>query len=494
MSLALGSLVLGVDVGSQSIKAVIVDEAGGVVSAGSASLTMVHERDGWADQDPQAYRTALRDAVRAATEGVQANRIVAMGLGSQVDGVVVCDAVGTPLRSAIIWLDRRATEQCDRLVAAVGSDLLAERTGLVADASHSAPKMMWIRENEPQVWQRAAMLAPVGSYVLHHLSGTYAQDAANASSTMVYDVTNGDFDSELCEAAGLDPAMLPAVRPSTDVVGTLRPDVAVDLGLPSTCALVVGTGDEHAASVGAGAIESGVVVDVTGTAEPVTTVAAEPVRDPLGVVETHGHAVPGSWLVENPGFVSGGGTLWLANLLGVPQGEIFTRAREAPPASDGLIFLPALSGSTAPRWNDAMRGAFLGLAMNHTSAHAARAVLEGCAYALRDIVDRLDALGLGHGEIRIVGGGARDDLWASIKANVLGRPVRRVLTEEATAVGAAMVAGVGAGLFADFSAASVAVHLDPNCIEPEPAAQTRYADAYGRYLAAFDAVEKALAP
>jgi xylulokinase len=288
--------------------------------------------------------------------------------------------------------------------------------------------------------------------------------------------------------------MLPTVRPSTDVVGTVRPDVAADLGLPSTCAVVVGTGDEHAASVGAGAIESGVVVDVTGTAEPVTTVAAQPVRDPLGVVETHGHAVPGTWLIENPGFVSGGSTLWLANLLGVPQGEIFTRAREAPAASDGVLFLPELSGSTAPRWNDAMRGAFLGLAMNHTSAHVARAVLEGCAYALRDIVDRLDALGLGHGEVRIVGGGARDDLWASIKADVLGRPVRRVLTEEATAVGAAMVAGVGTGVFADFSAATVAVQLDPDCIEPDPATQRQYADAYGRYLAAFDAVEKALAP
>ncbi|MFY9921574.1 MAG: FGGY family carbohydrate kinase, partial [Mycobacterium sp.] len=427
-------------------------------------------------------------------EGVQAERVVAMGLGSQVDGVVACDADGTPLRSAIIWLDKRATKECDQLVSAVGSERLAELTGLVADASHSATKMMWIRENEPKVWQQSAMLAPVGSYVLHHLSGSHAQDAANASSTMVYDVARGDFDTELCEAAGLDPAMLPTVRPSTDVVGTLRPDVAADLGLPATCVVVVGTGDEHAASVGAGAIESGVVVDVTGTAEPVTTVAAEPVRDPLGVVETHGHAVPGSWLIENPGFVSGGSTLWLAGLLGVPQGEIFTRAREAPAASDGVLFLPALSGSTAPRWNDAMRGAFLGLAMNHTSAHTARAVLEGCAYALRDIVDRLDALGLGHGEVRIVGGGARDDLWASIKADVLGRPVRRVLTEEATAVGAAMVAGVGAGVFADFPAASVAVQLDPDTIEPDPAAQRQYAEAYGRYRAAFDAVEKALAP
>ncbi len=487
------SLVLGVDVGSQSIKVVLVDEGGDVVATGSAPLTMTHQHDGWAEQDPHTYCTALRDAVRAATVGVDTARVVAMGLGSQVDGVVACDVDGVPLRPAIIWLDKRATEQCDRLVAAVGSELLAERTGLVADASHSAPKMMWIREHEPSVWQHAAMLAPVGSYVLHHLSGTHAQDAANASSTMVYDVTRGDFDAELCAAADLDPAMLPPVRPSTEVVGTLRPGVAAEFGLPTSCAVVVGTGDEHAASVGAGAIESGVVVDVTGTAEPVTTAAATPVRDPLGVVETHGHAVPGSWLIENPGFVSGGSTLWLAGLLGVSQAEVFPLAAAAPPASDGVLFLPALSGSTAPRWNDTMRGAFLGLAMNTTPADVARAVLEGCAYALRDIVERLDALGLGRGEIRIVGGGARDDLWATIKANVLGRPVRRVLTEEATAVGAAMVAGVGSGLFADFNAASVAVHLAPTAIDPDPAANRRYAEAYCRYLAAFDGVESALA-
>ena len=188
------SLVLGVDVGSQSIKVVLVDEGGDVVATGSAALSMTHQHDGWAEQDPQTYCTALRDAVRAATAGIDPTRVVAMGLGSQVDGVVACDADGEPLRPAIIWLDKRATEQCDRLVAAVGEEKLAERTGLVADASHSAPKMMWIRDHEPLVWQRAATLAPVGSYLLHHLTGAHAQDAANASSTMVYDVARGDFD------------------------------------------------------------------------------------------------------------------------------------------------------------------------------------------------------------------------------------------------------------------------------------------------------------
>ena len=267
--------------------------------------------------------------------------------------------------------------------------------------------------------------------------------------------------------------MLPAVRPSTDVVGTLRPDVAAELGLPATCAGRRRHG-RRARGIGRGRRHRvrgrrrrhrhrGTGDDGRGRTRPRSARRGGDTRPRgTGVVadreprlrQRRQHA------------------LARQGLLGIPQAEIFTRAREAPPASDGVLFLPALSGSTAPRWNDAMRGAFLGLAMNHTSAHAARAVLEGCAYALRDIVDRLDALGLGHGEVRIVGGGARDDLWASIKADVLGRPMRRVLTEEATAVGAAMVAGVGTGVFADFSAASVAVHLDPDVIEPDPATPT----------------------
>ena len=489
------SLVLGVDVGSQSIKVVLVDEGGDVVATGSAALSMTHQHDGWAEQDPQTYCTALRDAVRAATAGIEPTRVVAMGLGSQVDGVVACDADGEPLRPAIIWLDKRATEQCDRLVAAAGEDTARRADGsggrclaqCTEDDVDPRPRTPGLAACGDARAGRVVSAAPPDRLVTPRTPRTrrprWCTTSPAATSTNL-----------LCAAAELDPSMFAPVRPSTEVVGTLLPDVASEFGLPASCAVVVGTGDEHAASVGAGAIEAGVVVDVTGTAEPVTTVSAAPVRDPLGLVETHGHAVPGSWLIENPGFVSGGSTLWLAGLLGVPQAEVV-------PAGVERAHRPAKACCSCRRCRGRRRrggttgcvAALLGLAMNHTPAHVARAVLEGCAFALRDIVDRLDALGLGRGEVRIVGGGARDNLWATIKASVLGRPVRRVLTEEATAVGAAMVAGVGAGVFADFTAASVAVRLAPAAIDPDPEATKTYADAYRRYLAAFDAVESALA-
>ncbi|MEU6083376.1 FGGY family carbohydrate kinase [Streptomyces sp. NPDC047108] len=485
--------VIGVDVGSQSIKGVLVDESGATTAVASAPLRMHHQESGWAEQVPADWTTALCRVVRRLLDAHPVP-VDMLALASQVDGVVPVGADGLPLRQAIIWLDRRATAQSDALAEAVGEQALFERTGLNADASHSAPKMMWLRDHDPDVWRLTRRLLPVGGYLLAWLTGTFLQDPANASSTLLYDLRTGDYDPRLCEAAGIDPGLLPAVAPATQVAGQLTRTAAEALGLPRECRVVVGTGDEHAASLAAGVIAPGVVADVTGTAEPVTAAARELVLDEDRLVETHGHAVPGTYLVENPGFVSGGSTLWLAtSVLDVAQADIFDLADEAPPGSDGVLFLPALTGATAPRWNADMRGCFNGLSMNHGRPHLARAVLEGCAYALRDIVDRLDALGLAGDEVRIVGGGGRSPLWCRIKADVLGRPVRPVLSQEGTALGAAMLAGTASGIFRDIDdAAARTVRLAPEPVLPGRAATDVYAESYVRYRALFDGVEGAL--
>jgi xylulokinase len=256
---------------------------------------------------------------------------------------------------------------------------------------------------------------------------------------------------------------------------------------------VVGTGDEHGASLGAGGIHPGIVIDITGTAEPVCVAATTPIIDETGLVETHAHADPRVWLVENPGFVSGGSVAWFTATLGGGQSaaqldeEAATATR---PGADGLTFLPTLSGATAPRWNDRARGACSGLSLNHERAHLYRALLEGCTFALRDIVDRLDAMGLAGDEIRVVGGGARSPLWLQMKADVTGRAVRVMATDESTALGAAMLAGIGAGTFADLDDAveRLAV-VEPTGYEPDASALPAYDEAYGRYRALFDALE-----
>jgi xylulokinase len=489
--------VIGVDVGSQSVKAVLMDPDGRVLASGGRACAMSHPRGGWAEQDPADWYACLRGAVHDVREraGVAGGEVGALGLACQVDAVVALDSALRALRPAIIWLDRRAGAQADALAARVGEDALMQTTGLVPDASHMAPKIMWLREHEPEAVRAARWLAPVASCLLGRLTGEVAQDHANASSSLVYDVRARAWSPALVDAAGIDVEQLPPIAPSHAVAGTLTPQAADELGLSPACLLVVGTGDEHAATLGAGGVAPGTVVDVTGTAEPVCVPAAEVVIDGEKLVETHAHAVDGMLLVENPGFVSGGSTAWWATTVGGrPQGELFAQAAQAPPGSDGVLFLPALSGASAPRWNEEMRGAFAGLSMGHDGAHLARAVLEGCAYALRDIVERFAALGLAGSELRVVGGGARSPLWLQIKADVTGRDVWPVRLEEATATGAAMLAGLASGAFRDVhDAVARVVRLASEPFRPDPAAVAVYEEAYARYRRLYDAVEGALA-
>lgn len=485
--------LVGIDVGSQSVKGVLCTPDGVRVATASSPCTMAHPASGWAEQDPAEWRAGIAAVVRQllGAAGVAPADVSHVGLACQVDGVVPVDAALAPLRPAITWLDKRATAQARRLEAAVGGDTAFAISGLVLDASHTAPKMMWLRDEEPGVFAAAALLPPPAAYLLGWLTGRPLQDHANASSSLLYDVAARDWSAPLLDAAGVDPSLLSPIAPAHEVAGPLRPDAAELLGLPARCLVVVGTGDDHGAALGAGAVRPGLVADVTGTAEPVGAYAPAPVFDDERLVETHAHALDGAFFVENPGFVSGGSVLWLASLLGASQGDVLAWASESPAGAGGVTFLPALSGATAPRWNDRMRGVLHGLAMNHDRRHVSRAVVEGCVYALRDVATRLAALGLDPEEVRVVGGGARSDVWLQTKADACGVPVVPVAGEEPTALGAAMLAAVGAGMFPDATAASEAMaELGDRRYEPDASRAGVYEDGYRAYRRLFDAVEE----
>jgi xylulokinase len=487
--------VVGIDVGSQSVKAVLVDGSGATCATASAPCETNYPASGWAEQDPRRWEQAIVQSVRElrAAGGIGPDEVTMLALACQVDGLVALDRELRPLRPAIIWLDRRATTQSARLSDAVGEAALIERTGLNPDASHTAPKAMWVRDEEPHHFRAARWLVSTVGHLNGWLTGEVVQDHADASSSLLYDLASRDWCNELVELAGLDRSKLPEIRAAHEVIGPLRRHVADQLGLSPRCHVAVGTGDDHGAALGAGAVEPGIVVDVTGTAEPVAVPSRELVLDELRLVETHAHAVDGMLLIENPGFVSGGSTSWWARAQGKPQGEVFAQAALAPPASEGALFLPTLSGSTAPRWNDRMRGCFAGIGLHHELAHMSRAILEGCSFALRDIVDRFAEMGLGGEEIRVVGGGARSPLWLQIKADVTGRPVR-VVRGETTSAGAAMLAGVACGFFADLpEAAAQMVRIGDEPVLPRPETRECYEDAYRAYRRLYDGVEYALA-
>lgn len=485
--------VIGVDVGSQSVKGVLLDSAGRTAGTACAALEISHPNPGWAEQEPTEWEAGLTAVVRELMQGsdVTPRDITMLSLACQVDGVVPIDAAGEAVTSAIIWLDRRAEAESDALTRLVGADRLFATTGLVPDSSHTGPKILWLREHQREIFDRAAAFPPAAGYLLKRLTGILAIDHANASSSLLYDVRARAWSDELLQAAGLSAEQLGDLRESTDVIGPLTEDAADRLGLTTSCGVLVGTGDDHAGALGAGVIEPGPVADITGTAEPIAACSDVAVLDPGRLVETHAHAVPGRFLVENPGFVSGGSTLWLSRVFGTSQGDVLELAAEAPPGCDGVVFIPALSGSMTPRWNARMRGAFTGLSMAHGRATLARAVVEGCCFALRDVTERLGDLGIGDGEIRVVGGGARSAMWLASKADVTGRPVRAVEVEEATALGAALLAAVAADFFTDLTeAVRACVRLADEPLQPNPDNRALYDDAYGRYRELFDATEK----
>ena len=299
-----------------------------------------------------------------------------------------------------------------------------------------------------------AYLLPT-SFAVATLTGVRVVDPAAASSTMLMELGTVDWADDLVTAVDTRRAALARIAPAASVVGGLRRTVAEQLGLDAGVQVVVGTGDEHSACLAAGVHDPGAVCDIAGTAEPVAAASTSPLVPDDASLETHPHALPDRWLLENPGFVSGGSTRWLAEtVLGVPEEQLFALAADAPAGCDGLVFIPALGGAVTPRWNDRARGTFHGLRLGHDRRHLARAVLEGCAFALRDIVEALDGLGVAGDRLRVVGGGARDGLWTSIKADVTGRVVERLIEPEATALGAALLAATGLGWYPDAATAA----------------------------------------
>jgi len=485
--------VIGIDLGSQSLKGLLLDPAGRLVGEASRAYDMHCPHPAWAEENPADWWEAIRAVIAelVAIHRLAPDDVTAIAFASQVDGVVPLDARGEAVHPAIIWLDRRAEAEAAALGRRIPRDVLFERSGLNLDSSHVAPKILWLRTHAPAAYGQAVKLHLPGSWAVARLTGHSVVDHSNASSTLLYDVRMRTWSSELLAAANLDVALLPAVAAATAVAGPLTRAVAAELGLTTACLVAVGSGDEHAACLGAGVLAAGPVCDIAGTAEPVAVASDTPVFDPTGLVETHAHADPRSWLIENPGFVSGGSVRWFNDTIGRTTFEdLCAQAAEVPPGAEGVVFLPALSGAMTPRWNGRARGVFHGLSMAHGMGHLARAVFEGCTFGLRDIVDRFTAMGLGDGEVRVVGGGSKSDLLLQMKADVTGKPVRRVVHPESTALGATMIAGVAAGMFANLDeAARALVELDDEVFQPNPATRAAYEEAYGTYRALYDAVE-----
>jgi xylulokinase len=467
-----------------------VDDKGMTRARSSRSYRTHHPAPGWAEQDPRDWLTALQGAIGEAVEaaGIRTDEVAGIGIAAQVDGIVAVDTGNAPLAPAPIWMDRRATRELARALERIEPEHVRAISGANADPSHGAPKIRWLRDHMDV--RGDAYLLPA-SFLVASLTGRRTIDRTNASTLLLLDVRANRWAAALLDAFDIESELVGELCVATEVAGPVHRDIAEAWGLPGGCPVVVGCGDEHAACLAADVLRVGVIGDITGTAEPVAAAADRPVEDPAGLVETHAHVPAGRWLIEHPGFVSAGSVRWLAeDVLGCSQPEIGPLAAQAPPGTDGVRFLPALGGASTPRWNPNVFGAYTGLAIGHDRRHLARAVLEGCSFAVRDVVDRLDSLGLGADIIRVVGGGARDATWLQIKADVTNRSIEVLSEPEATAYGAALIAAVGIGWYEDLDAAAAAtLRLEPARYEPNASVRALYDDAWAAYRATFDALE-----
>ena len=477
--------VIGCDIGSQGTKATLLSTTGELICEAYEGYPIDYPHPLRAEQPVDRWLDALVLTVRGllSESGAAARNVRALSLAAQVDGVIPIDAAGQPLHPAIIWMDRRAGAQCERVRQALEDEQIFQLTGLNLDPSHVAPKIRWLADQQPEIYKRAAHFLLPGSYMGYALTGELGVDYSNASSTLLMNVNTKTWSAIMGNAFDIDLNKLAPLGAATATLGKLRPNMAERLGLGVETLVMVGCGDEHAACLGAGVIKPGIVGDIAGTGEAVCVASSEPAFDPTRLVETHCHADAELWLLENPGFVSGGNYRWFRDQF--TEGETYaaldSEASRVAPAADGLIFLPSLVGALAPTWNDAARGTYAGFTLAHTRGHFIRALLEGSAYAVRDIITQMQVAGIELRELRVVGGGAKSQLWNQIKADVTGLQVNVPEITETTALGAAFLALVGVGAYTTLTSVSEHLVKIREHIEPDPATTSMYAEAYEQY-------------
>jgi xylulokinase len=489
---------LGLDVGTGGTRAVLVDEQGQVTASASEEHAAFRSPfPGWAEQDPGDWWRAATKAIAEVVAASQGASIDAVGLTGQMHGAVMLDANGKVLRSALIWCDQRTDDECDWLHREIGRERLIELVANPALPNFTLTKLLWVKRHQPEIFAKIAHVLCPKDYVRYRLTGTYAMDVQEASGTLLLDVAHRRWSTEVAGIAGIPEAWLPPLFESPDVCAEISEEAAARTGLKAGIPVVAGAGDQGAGAVGMGILEPGAVSATIGTSGVVFAATAAPTRDPLGRLHTFCHAVPGRWHVMGVTQAAGLSLRWLREVLNPETGAaaesydaLTALAAKVPAGSDGLLWAPYLLGERTPHLDSQARAAFVGLTAGHTRGHLVRAVLEGVAYSLKDTFTLFAELGIPVKGVRLGGGGARGPLWREIQASVYGYTTDILTAEEGGAFGAALLAGVGAGAWADLDAAcATAIHVAQQ-IEPDSAAAKRYAVGYQGYRRVYPALRE----
>jgi xylulokinase len=464
--------VIGIDVGTTGVKTIAISPEGQVLATAEQAYPLSTPRPGWSEQDPEDWWRATQATLEAvAAAGVADVR--GIGLSGQMHGLVCLDERDRVLRPAILWNDQRTAAECAEIEARFGLDRLIQLTGNRALTGFTAPKILWLRRHEPDVYSRIARILLPKDYIRLRLTGEHAIDVSDASGTLLFDVANRRWSDEVTEALEIPRSWLPHSLESPEISGRMAQGVPV----------AAGAGDQAAAALGVGIDRPGPLSLVLGTSGVVFAALPSFAAEPQARVHVFCHAVPGAWHAMGVMLSAAGSLQWFRDTLaaGVPFTDLDAQAAEWAPGSDGLIFLPYLAGERTPHADPDARGAFIGLSLRHDRAAMVRAVMEGVAYGLRDSLELLIALGVGAVRGRASGGGARSRLWLSIVASTLGMPVEIAAVEEGSAFGAALLGGVAGGVFRDVHEAVEACVRVRDVIDPQRSWQEAYADGYVRF-------------
>jgi xylulokinase len=457
-----------------------------VVTVASSTYPLSTPKPLWAEQDPVLWWEATRKSIAEVLKASQIDpaSLAAVGLTGQMHGLVLLDEEGQVLRPAILWNDQRAAAECEEMRETLGLARLVEITGNDAFPGFTAPKLLWVRKHEPEVYQRVHQVLLPKDYVRFRLTGEYATDRAGAGGTLMLDLDSRDWSRELLDAFEIPPQWLPPTHEGTEITGTLSETAAADTGLAAGTPIVGGGGDQAAQAMGVGAVEPGIVALTLGTSGVVFAASDRPVTERQGRLHAFPHALPGKWHVMGVMLSAAGSLRWYRDVVapGVEFDALLEDAGEVESGSEGLVFLPYLSGERTPHADPHARGAFVGLTLRHDRPHLTRAILEGVAYGLRDNFALMQEVGLGAIEqVRVSGGGARSALWRQILADVCGVDLVTVKTTEGAAFGAALLAGVGGGVWPSALAACTAGVELGETTSPNPDSQALYKSSYRRF-------------
>ena len=483
---------LGLDIGTSGVKALLMGPDGDVMAAATAPLVLSTPQPGWAEQDPETWWQAAVSVTRRVMAQAPGASIQSVGLSGQMHSSVFLDRDGQVIRPALLWCDGRTTAECAGITQAAGGErVLRDWVCNPALEGFTLPKVLWLRRHEPAAFERLTTVLLAKDFIRYRLTGVLATEPSDASGTLMFDPARLEWSRPLLQAVGLSPALLPDVGGSHEVLGRVTPSAADRTGLTSGTPVVGGGADNACGAAGVGAVAVGEAVASWGTSGTMLAPTDRPLVDPGLRAHTFCHVAPGLWYLMGVVLSAGGAFAWYRDRFArdATDHALDDEASRIPPGANGVTFLPYLQGERSPHRDAAARGAFAGLSLAHSRGDVTRAVLEGIAFAMRDSLSILQSLGLSPTHLLLTGGGAKSAFVRRLQAEVYGVPVTTVNREEGPAYGAALLAAVGAGAFADLAAA-VRATLTRGAVEhPASGAHARYDQAYARYRALYPALQ-----